>query len=307
MSQNGGTFGSILTHSKESIRLFFTNKINEELSGIASEKKGESKDGAAIPLVRSDIELKWKNLIICNTEDVLNNIIELSQKTDDECGICFDTFAVRNLVPVCGNCFNLVCKECFAQHWSQLKFGGLIMDSQTKCPYCRQFPMLQMIQKTRLNSTLAIITQFKKKMKKEGVLDEKVYYASCVTCKKIQPALDKNCADHGTPNIENFQCSDCKVFDPGELAGGKACPYCNVYILKDGGCNHITCPPPCNMHWCYQCAYTKEEIEHLSEGQRTLDNNNEGYTNTVEKKGYGGLAANRVYGHFHSSNCQMFD
>ena len=318
----GGTFGSILRYSKKEIKQFFTNKIDEELRGNRSdhEENAESKDDGKTDGEMSIIDhfvgsgkvLKWKNLKIQNTKEVLQDIIELSQKINDECGICFDTFSVKNLVPVCGNCFNLVCRECFKQHWSQLKFGGLIMDSQTKCPYCRQFPSLKMIQRNRLNCTLAIVPQFKK-MAAKGLVDDKVYYASCVTCKKIQPALDKNCAEQGTPNIENWQCSDCKVFDPGELAGGKACPYCNVYILKDGGCNHITCPPPCNKHWCYDCAYTKDEIEILPVEEQKLDVNQEGYTNqldineVVQGKGYGGLSANRVYGHFHSSVCKMFD
>jgi len=32
----------------------------------------------------------------------------------------------------------------------------------------------------------------------------------------------------------------------------KACPNCNVYVEKNGGCNHITCRQ-CSYEWCWMC------------------------------------------------------
>ena len=65
------------------------------------------------------------------------------------------------------------------------------------------------------------------------------------------------------PKCRNLFCSFCKSFHNenyicDEKKNGKPidmtlmkCPKCLTPTIKDGGCNHITCP--CGCHWCYKC------------------------------------------------------
>ena len=36
-----------------------------------------------------------------------------------------------------------------------------------------------------------------------------------------------------------------------EVAGARCCPRCSVRVVRNGGCNHMTCP--CGFEWCYVC------------------------------------------------------
>lgn len=51
--------------------------------------------------------------------------------------------------------------------------------------------------------------------------------------------------------IYNFICERC--LHPGKH---KACPVCNIPIVKESGCDHMTCLVEykgCGIHWCYRC------------------------------------------------------
>jgi hypothetical protein len=49
-------------------------------------------------------------------------------------------------------------------------------------------------------------------------------------------------------------CPQCKSWHQRDrpcITEGKKCPKCHVAIVKDGGCNHVTCR--CGCHLCYAC------------------------------------------------------
>ena len=86
------------------------------------------------------------------------------------------------------------------------------------------------------------------------------FAAVCLSCQE----------DHG-----GFSCEEWKLHREREAqerllegwAEGnkdvKKCPQCNIFIEKDGGCNHMTCPK-CSAHICWRCmgVFPAEEIYH---------------------------------------------
>lgn len=50
------------------------------------------------------------------------------------------------------------------------------------------------------------------------------------------------------------------------LSGLKKCPKCHANVIKNGGCNHISCV--CGCHFCWICGYYTSDsfyiYEHLT-------------------------------------------
>lgn len=45
-------------------------------------------------------------------------------------------------------------------------------------------------------------------------------------------------------------------------AGAKPCPSCDAFVIKDEGCNHVTCIAPfCNTHFCWKCGDAFSHIQ----------------------------------------------
>ena len=60
----------------------------------------------------------------------------------------------------------------------------------------------------------------------------------------------------------------------------KNCPYCHIVVIKNGGCNHITCKY-CGKHWCWLCNEifnsTEEHYGNINSKcyNQMMNNNNE--------------------------------
>lgn len=94
---------------------------------------------------------------------------------------------------------------------------------------------------------------------------------TCEVCARTNAHLITACPKHPAvslrmpPAMKELKCPHCKLVlcatcrkwhkkkkecdvDP---PGAKRCPFCQLPVIKRGGCNHITCR--CGKHWCYVC------------------------------------------------------
>ncbi|CAN6373440.1 unnamed protein product [Urochloa humidicola] len=71
-----------------------------------------------------------------------------------------------------------------------------------------------------------------------------------VSCSTVRAWLAKNKSDSETVNWV--------------LANTKHCPRCQRPIEKNQGCNHMTCPPPCNYHFCWLCLKPAATPDHYA-------------------------------------------
>ncbi|CAN6382024.1 unnamed protein product [Urochloa humidicola] len=73
-----------------------------------------------------------------------------------------------------------------------------------------------------------------------------------VSCGTVRAWLAKNKSDSETANWV--------------VANTKHCPRCRRPIEKNQGCNHMTCPPPCNHHFCWLCLKPAATPDHYACG-----------------------------------------
>ncbi|KAF8300418.1 hypothetical protein DL93DRAFT_2067651 [Clavulina sp. PMI_390] len=108
---------------------------------------------------------------------------------------------------------------------------------------------------------------------------------SCKDCGKVVPRPPP--PEDATPEyqgiVEPHFCSADDLKNYLQTTGAKRCPGCATPILRNEGCNHMTCVVPgCHTHFCYKCS-TKIISSKDSNAVRTA-----------------------VYDHFHSGGCRLF-
>jgi hypothetical protein len=191
-------------------------------------------------------------MISQENNDVQVGIWKEGKLTDEkvkfpECGICQMTFEPIDLVPACGNCYNLICISCKNKHYNLPKPGFQVHKSNIICPFCRQFPLQHIYELP------------------EKVIEIMTENNVCVKCKYCldYEKMDKtSCNDNlNSEDTGNFVCEKCE-----SVEGIKKCPSCHVKILKNGGCNHMTCRQ-CKYEWCWVCL-EKWDSSHLCVNQQ---------------------------------------
>jgi hypothetical protein len=56
-------------------------------------------------------------------------------------------------------------------------------------------------------------------------------------------------------------------------AGARSCPTCNAFVVKDEGCNHVTCVAPfCNTHFCWKCGLAFSHIQSSPQARGIIQN-----------------------------------
>ncbi|KAL4472729.1 hypothetical protein ABPG74_018678 [Tetrahymena malaccensis] len=80
----------------------------------------------------------------------------------------------------------------------------------------------------------------------------------CSECYQ-QFCLLKTDANNKNSNIHEYHQGDCENYKDKQFIeqmliteGGKYCPTCNIPIIKNQGCNHMTCKA-CQTHFCWNC------------------------------------------------------
>ncbi len=170
--------------------------------------------------------------------------------TETECLLCYNIFPLKALVSACGNCTHQLCEPCAKGWYSQNSPGNIVLETYSKCPFCKQLPKFEIIKNYN-----RILCQFNNRKHK---FDTTYYEAWCLSCGIISEFAAKECAND-IPNLhEQFKCTVCKTkedkLDPSEFQ--KECPGCGVMCYKTGGCLHMHCPiDNCNTHWCWLCRW----------------------------------------------------
>lgn len=193
-------------------------------------------------------------------------------KDYDTCPICFEPHAFFKL-NICGCAFCVVClATTFENACLEPDFTGEML-----CPSCRERVATQDLEQL---VTTPALTTFAKKVAR--FLSSRIPHVVkecparcgtfgrtfpqgnifvclecrqdwCVTCSEILGRAVKShkgfCAKQvDTPFWKDFATEALE-------AGAKACPGCETFMVKDGGCNHITCKAPhCQTHFCWKCA-----------------------------------------------------
>lgn len=226
-----------------------------------------------------------------------------------KCIICFDRFHLGNLdSTVCGHLF---CKECWKQYIS------IAISEGAKCLTlrCPDLDCSVSIDEGLINRLIG--EDDKKKYKRllvssfvecskgikwcpapgcvyavgfvggEGFKDQEEVMCKCsyefcwdcvgerhrpVDCETAVKWHEKNNSD--TLNTE------------WKLVNSKPCPKCKNSIEKNQGCNHMTCRPPCNYHFCWTCMgswelhgyspcnFLPKQVENYLEAEKKLAKNN---------------------------------
>ena len=68
----------------------------------------------------------------------------------------------------------------------------------------------------------------------------------CAACNDAPPHPGVTCQEYAVDKGSNALFQQWK-----EKSGGRACPKCDVYIQRNGGCDHMTCK--CGHNFCYKC------------------------------------------------------
>jgi hypothetical protein len=170
--------------------------------------------------------------------------------TETECLLCYGTFPLNSLKPACGNCTHQLCEPCAKGWYSQNSPGNIVLETYSKCPFCKQLPKFDVIKNYN-----RILCQFNNR---KHHFDPTCYEAWCQTCGIISEFAGKECANDIPVLNGQFKCSVCKIkedrLDPSEFH--KECPGCGVMTYKTGGCNHMTCiMDGCKTHWCWVCRW----------------------------------------------------
>lgn len=88
---------------------------------------------------------------------------------------------------------------------------------------------------------------------------------SCTVCRSLGFHDDRACLGHNDDMDDETR----HVLMSG---GARRCPKCRTVIVKNGGCDHITCT--CGAHFCYLCSRELDPrlglVDHVCPGQNAL-------------------------------------
>jgi len=176
--------------------------------------------------------------MISKDGDVKIGIWEKSILTDSkiclpQCNICMVYKDVSDFSVPCDKCNKRICKTCYDNHYKEIKKGDIIGKSIVSCPFCREISF-----HTEIDESL-----------KNLIINEKTNkIGKCKFCLEYEKIEESCNEDNITANFpEGFVCQECII--PNAI---KRCPGCNVYIEKNGGCNHMICLK-CSFDFCWIC------------------------------------------------------
>lgn len=179
------------------------------------------------------------------------------------CQMCCSDVKNHKIVSACGHCDNRICKSCRDSWFTQVKIGEVVHKTHTECPYCKATPKYAAVKNLEICHLRNIRNSSKRRTRRIELCEwePRTIYAACQGCLCVQPALARECAA-AIPDVKNFVCEECRDkerrFSANSLLDqamdaepSKPCPSCTTATVKNGGCNHITCP--CGAHWCWTC------------------------------------------------------
>ncbi|OQS00092.1 ariadne-like ring finger protein [Thraustotheca clavata] len=162
-----------------------------------------------IPRKRSSIDLTHDTLLLegktihnpDQVRDEIKRIIRHSRLVD-VCSLCYEELPLISLEKACGRCPTKVCSNCLNEWYGVTEPGKMILTSNLACPFCRQDPMLSVLQK--YNRQACTLTQLHKNNWRHDM-----YYGWCIGCYEIKPMVERACAREVPRDVVDFSCEDC--------------------------------------------------------------------------------------------------
>jgi hypothetical protein len=212
-------------------------------------------------------KLRYQGYEIHNPLDVLKNILDvlMNHSGIETCQMCAYDVPVNQIMSVCGNCSNRICKSCISNWYGQTKIGNLVYKTQCACPFCKKNPKYSIL--SHFDFDLIRSKNMRPTKGNRGNVcawDPNIIYGFCTSCYYFKEAIQRECTRDNLPEIKDWICNDCRnpylILNNSKSKDDlliKQCPNCNIEIEKTGGCNHITCPN-CPAHWCWTCCSSED-------------------------------------------------
>lgn len=208
------------------------------------------------PNSESALSLEINKRVIHNPEQVRDELkgwVESRRVETGSCGLCFSNVKKVQLRLACGRrgCPQLICNGCRQQWYGMNRPGQIINIAAMHCPFCRRMPTHSVIRPF----AIASLAGLQRTIDNNGTW----IHAWCRSCDTARQYMERVCAAGAPENLQRWRCDDCELENARKLRSKfaslsepvKPCPGCNVMTVKDGGCNHMSCP--CGTHWCYIC------------------------------------------------------
>ena len=169
----------------------------------------------------------------------------VSKTTEFECMICYCDCSKNEYRYRCGHFF---CNECHGQY-QQVPISGELFKSATwTCPYCRA-----------VHLPPDSPTNVKKFFNSYPLGTPSGHAARC--CEKCEAIFASPLSCGNDPENIPKRCDLCTPLD-----GITHCPECEAPYLREGGCDHMTCPNnECGIHFCHHCQYKIAGIDYLTD------------------------------------------
>eukprot|EP00347_Sterkiella_histriomuscorum_P001452 403371984 len=236
--------------------------------------------GSIDPLTK-DLILKLQE----EEEQERNNLLKQKDEHIDEnfkCPVCFDGYDEENILPLT-SCDHVFHRECL-----QIYLNGEIQESKfpLKCPEnaCQKELLIEDLndilseeqRQKHLEFTFnQAIAQQQDMMwcptadcKNVLVIEEGVNELHCDQCNKdycgqckVEYHKERTCAQF---QAENQNDKEFLEFVKGKQF--KQCPFCQFWVEKSEGCDHMTCK--CKKEFCYKCGGVYRACECTKENQR---------------------------------------
>ena len=246
-------------------------------------------------------EKKYINSII-GPEDY-EDYEEMEKESKTECPICLEEYEFANPNNYYLDCGCIVHESCFDEYIETEITSGKV---PIKCPLCKKIDVNELYIKDSLkkNQKEDLIQKFEKFSINYYILNHPKDTSCCpsVGCNYVF-IYEKGDDYFQCPLCESEYCLQCKTdWHEGEsceqyrlkkdvnkldslfkefVVGSnfKKCPYCNRWVEKNEGCNHISCL--CGNHFCYNCG---EKMNGQIFQHACYQRNNPGYNNWAMRR-----------------------
>jgi hypothetical protein len=185
--------------------------------------------------------LKLDSSIINADLDIRTGYYEYNELIDEliidkQCDICCKLVHPRLMFNCgCNMCVEKYCENCVFNIYRDLVKGSRLTSANKDCKFCCRRIVNKDIIKI-FNENLQIYN-----------LEKDTIYGYCNSCETIEQIKNPENVCDTEKNKNDFCCSTCSE----KKSKIKQCPGCHIYILKNGGCLHMTCN--CKSEWCWKC------------------------------------------------------